>query len=260
MENPIFDKKQEGDKQVTFGVPLVRLVKRKMKPVPELVILSQPRTIIAEKFRRLKTMLANHADRPRAIVVTSPLPGDGKSLISMNLALTFAADLDGEVLVIDGDLRRPSVEQWIEPAPKLGLSEILTDRTSLEHCLITLENTRLKVLSAGAPMREPLELLSSPAAADLFKELRARFKFIIVDTPPIIPFADADAVGSLCDGCLLVARAERTTKATYDQAIEAINSMPVLGTLLNDAAPNLADRDRQYEKYYYAYYDRERTR
>ena len=259
MERPMIEKKPPHEEQrVTFGVPLVRLVKRKAKEVPELAILTQPRTVIAEKFRRLKTMIVNHADPMQVVVVSSPLPGDGKSLVAMNLALSFAADLDGEILIIDADLRRPSVEDWIEPAPKLGLSEILTDKTSLEHCLISLDNSRLRVLPAGAPMREPLELLTSPQAQDLMRELRQRFKFIIVDTPPIVPFADADAIGKMCDGLLMVIRSEQTTRSLYKQALTSIRSMPVFATILNDSAPNLADRERQYSKYYYAYYDQER--
>ena len=261
MVDSIFDKptdeQGEGDEQrVTFGVPLVRLVKREIREDAELVLLSQPRSVIAEKFRRLKTTLVNDKSKPQVLVVTSPLPADGKSLIAMNLALTFAADLDGEVLLIDADLRRPSVDGWIEPPPKLGLSEILTDKTSLEHCLLTLENTRLRILTAGAPIQDPMELMNSSACRDLMAELRRRFKVIIIDTPPIVPFADAD----LADACLLIARAGKTTRSMHEQAVDSISSMPILATVLNDAAPNLADRDQSYQKYYYSYYDRERRK
>ena len=261
MADSVFDKPGSGeDKRVTYGVPLVRLVKRKIREDAELVLLSQPRSVVAEKFRRLKTTIVNDPSKPQVLVVTSPLPADGKSLIAMNLALTFAADQDGEVLLIDADLRRPSVDSWIEPPPKLGLSEILGDKTSLEHCLLTLENTRLRVLTGGAPIQDPMELMTSEACRDLMTELRRRFKVIIVDTPPIVPFADADAIGNLCDACLLIARAGKTTRSMLTQAVDSLSSMPILGTVLNDAAPNLADRDQAYAKYYYSYYDRERRK
>ena len=243
---------------LSVGVPLVRLVKRRLKHVPELVQLTQPRAIVTERFRRLKTLLVNHEVQPQVIVVTSALPSEGKSLIAMNLALSFAADRDkGDVLIVDADLRRPSVEEWIEPAPKLGMSEILTDQTTLEHCVIQLENSKLKVLAAGAPLREPLELFTSPLAQSLMAELRRQYRVIIIDTPPIVPFADADALGRLADGALLVSRSDVTTQSLYRQAVGSIQSMPILGSILNDTTPNLADRDRQYSKYYYAYYRQE---
>jgi capsular exopolysaccharide synthesis family protein len=252
----------ESTKKVTEGVPLVKLIKRKLATDPELVMLSEPRSVAAEKIRRLKTILANAENGgPQVLVITSAGPEEGKSLVSANLALAFAADPHEGVLLVDGDLRRPTVEHWIQPQPTLGLSELLTEQTELEHTLIELENSPLRVLPAGGVPEDPIELLGSERARDLIRELRTRFRRVIIDTPPSVPFADADAIGAFSDGILVVARAGRTRKANYVQSVHSLSSAPVLGTVLNDLIYNLADHEsyQGYEQTYYDYYRRERN-
>ena len=152
---------------------MAKLIKRKLATVPELVMLTDLRSLAAEKFRRLKTILEKRGEAsPQAIVVTSSTPNDGKSVVSTNLALAFAAERRGEVLLIDADLRRPSIHNWLSPAPKLGLSDILERKTELDHALLSLENSPLKILPAGTLPREPAELLSSDTAKELFTSLR----------------------------------------------------------------------------------------
>ncbi len=247
---------------ITAGVPLAKLIKRRIVDTPELVLVSRSRSVAAEQFRRLKTLLVNeHKESLQVILVTSAAPGEGKSIVSTNLALAFAADHQGEVLLIDADLRRPTVEHWIEPRPRLGVAELLLGQTELDHAILELENTTLRILPAGAPPEDPSELLSAEPARRLFAELRTRFTRIIVDTPPIVPFTDADAVGALCDGALVVVRAGKTRQSMYLQAVNAVTSTRVLGSVLNDVTYSLADREYyQYEKSYHAYYDRERSR
>lgn len=249
-----------GPEQITAGVPLAKLIKRKLINVPEIVMLHHPRSVAAEKFRRLKTILVNEAERsPRVIVVTSAGPGEGKSFVSVNLALSFAADKQGEVLLIDADLRRPTVERWLEPAPQVGFAELLCGRTESDHAILELQNSPLKVLPAGQPPRDPVELLSSDRLREQIAALRQRFGRIIIDTPPIVPFTDADAVGAAGDGVLLVARTGLTRRASFSQAVSAVTSTRILGTVLNESVFNLADRDTYgQEKYYTEYYKRTR--
>ncbi len=251
----------DGPKKFTEGVPLVKLIKRKMTAEAELVMLSKAPSVAAEKIRRLKTILANAKDGgPQVLVVTSAGPGDGKTLIAVNLALAFAAEAGEDVLLVDADLRRPSINRWILPPPSLGLSELLSDQTELEHTILELENSRLRILPAGAPPRDPIELLGSSRARDLISALRTRFRRIIIDTPPSVPFADADAIGTFCDGILLVARAGFTRRASYLQVVESLTSAPLLGTVLNDLTYSLADHDSYlgYEKGYHEYYEKAR--
>ena len=254
------NEESETGSDYTAGVPLAKLIKRKLTNAPELVMLNNARSVPAEKFRRLKTVLANDTEEsPQVIVVTSAAPSEGKTLVSTNLALACAADKRGEVLLVDADLRRPSVGQWLNPPPKLGLTEILRGKIEVDHAILELENTPLKVLPAGAPARDPVELLSSDYARRLIGQLRRRFQRVIIDTPPIIPFTDADVLGSLSDGAIVVARSGKTLKAMLEQALAAVTSTRLLGTVLNDTTFNLADRDNYYlDKQYYQYYQEER--
>jgi len=253
----------ESAEQITAGVPLTKLIKRELTDDPEIVMLSRSRSLAAEKFRRLKTTLANEEDGgPQVIVVTSTAPSEGKSLVSMNLALAFAADSSDEVLLVDADLRRPSIENWVSPPPKLGLAEVLEGRTELEHALLELKNSSLKILPAGTPPRDPVVLLSSATAKDLVSSLRKSFKRIIIDTPPVVPFTDADAIGVHSDGLIMIARARKTKSGLFQQAIQSLTSTRVLGVVLNDATFNLADRENYsaYDKSYFDYYNKGRRK
>jgi capsular exopolysaccharide synthesis family protein len=246
--------------KLTAGVPLAKLIKRKLAAAPELVMTNSSRSAAAERFRRLKTVLLNDPEPPQIIVVTSPGPSEGKSLVSINLALTIAAaDADGETLLIDADMRRPTLDQWLEPAPKLGLSEYLNGQTELDHVVLELETTSLKILPAGSVPPDPVELLSSAAAEKLIQELRRRCRRVVIDTPPIVPFTDADVLGAMSDGILLVARSGQTRRGLLERAVASVTSTRILGAVLNDTTFSLADHDhRYYETAYYKYYDRAR--
>jgi capsular exopolysaccharide synthesis family protein len=209
----------------------------------------------------LKTVLANaEQGGPQVIAVTSGGPDEGKSVVAANLALAFAADTDG-VLLIDADLRRPSIENWLDPAPNLGLTELLRGRTELEHAVLPLENSQLRILPAGNAPRDPVQLLSSPAAKRLMASLREKYTRIIIDTPPIVPFTDADAIGTECDGMIIVARSGVTRKEVFMQALESVTSTRILGTVLNDTSYNIADRKSYYDEgHYYEEYNRRSRR
>jgi len=243
------------------GVPLAMIIKREMKVFPELVMLSQPRSVYAERFRRLKTNLVHHyGDDAKVIVVTSGIPGEGKSTVSMNLALAFATEESPRTLLIDGDLRRPSIGPKLNPPPQLGLTEVLDKRATLVHAILQLSNAPLHVLPAGSKAGDPHQFLTSPEVKDLFLELRERYDRIIVDTPPIIPFTDADSLGALSDGVILVARAGTTPKSAYAQEVAAVTSTKILGTVLNSSSGGLAGGKPYYDDYYHSYYDEDRKK
>lgn len=237
--------------KLTAGVPLAQVIKRRLVESPEIVMLAKRSSSGAEKFRRLKTMLTGAGRELNVIVITSPAPGDGKSFVAVNLALAFAAEQRGRVLLLDADLRRPTIDGWLTPPPKLGLSELLRAETELDHVVLNLDNSPLRVLPAGSRTTDSGELLSSRRATDLMSELRQQYDRIIVDTPPIVPFTDADAVGALSDGILMVARSGQTRSASYQQALRLVSSTKVIGTILNDHfARTGAEDERQYNEYY----------
>jgi capsular exopolysaccharide synthesis family protein len=186
------------------------------------------------------------------------LPGEGKSLVALNLALAFAADLHDEVLLVDADMRRPGVNRWLKPAPMIGLKEVLAGEAELEHGLLEIKAQHLVLLPAGQPARDPVQLLSADFARSLIDSLRGRFKKIIIDTPPLVPFTDADILAAFSDGVVLVARSKMTPKPLLDQAIHSVTSSRILGIVLNDATHSLADHYRNYDGYYTKYYQKER--
>ena len=236
------------------------LYKREIKPSPELVMLTDPRSISAERFRRLKTRLV-HQYAPRVMVVTSGIPGEGKSTVSFNLALAFAGESGEKTLLIDADLRRPSIGRHLSPPPKLGLAELLTEQAEIPHAVLHIKGSSLDVLPAGEmPRRDPLELLASERAKAVINEFREKYERVIIDSPPIIPFTDADVLGAMSDGIILVARSGVTPRGVYSQEIGSVSSARILGTVLNAAPAGLGRGNSGYDRYYHDYYDKDRTR
>jgi len=176
----------------------------------------------------------------------------------MNLAMAWAVDHNSETLIIDADLRRPTVHTWLKQPPGLGLSEVLQGSVGLEHAIHDLKNSPLKVLPAGGDCTDPIELLASDDMRQMLEQLRKRFRYIIIDTPPIVPFTDADAVSKFADGVLLAARAGVTPRSAYQQAVGLVQSAPILGVVLNEVGDNFADGGSAEASYYTEYYDRGR--
>lgn len=246
--------KSAGDKRVPLvaGVPLGGIIPRKFSDDPHIILANKPASPIAERYRRLRLRL----DQPgpdgalrQVLVVTSAVPEEGKTTTAVNLALAFAEDRDRRTLLVDADLRRPSVTRYVVPPPTLGLSEVLSGDATLDHVLIELKASHLTLLPAGTPLMNPLELLRSDYLASIVAELRRRFDRIVIDTPPTVPFTDAAVLNTVCDGALLVVRAGKTTGTLIDRACASLSQGRLLGVILNDVAFTPVDR------YYYQYDD-----
>ena len=263
--------KDGGGGRMAEGVPLGQFYKRELKPLPEIVMLSQPQSAIAERFRRLRaSLLHKHGDAASVLVVTSAVPGEGKTTVALNLALAFDSDGEEKTLLVDADLRRPSIGLLVNPEPKIGLAEVLKGEVEPRHAIVTFKNSGLELLPAGEAARSvvevlaslvaasPVELLSSHAAKSLFADLRRRYARIVIDTPPIVPFTDADVAGSMSDGVILVVREGMTPVDVYRQALESVTSTRVLGVVFNGSRRSVIDRSSYYDRYYAKYYSRER--
>lgn len=254
-EDPTRDGPALAPQKIAAGVPLGKFIPRELIITPEVVMVSAAQSPTAERFRRLKTVLVQEASaETQVIVITSALPGEGKSLVSLNLALAFAADRDGETVLIDADIRRPGIDRWLKPTPRVGLKEVLAGEADVEHALLEIKAQHLMLVPAGQPTRDPVPLLSGSNARGLIESMRKRFKRIIIDTPPIVPFTDADVIAALADGVVLVARSKITPKPLLQQAISAVTSARIIGIVLNDTSYNLADHYRHYDSYYHQYY------
>jgi capsular exopolysaccharide synthesis family protein len=247
---------QPSTESYVAGVPLARVIPRALDERAEAVLLTDPRSVAAERFRRLASTLQGGQDASRVVVVSSAIPNEGKTTVAMNLALSFAADADGDTLVIDADLRRPTIHTWLKQPPGLGLSDVLSGRVGLEHAIHKLTNSSLNVLPGGSACPDPLGLLSSSTTRELIDELRTKYRQVIIDTPPIVPFSDANVVGGFADGVVVVARVGTTVRKVFEQGISLITA-PVLGVVLNQYQHNIADGRVSNDSYYSKYYGRE---
>lgn len=172
-----------------------------------------PRSRSAEAVRTLRTALHfGLAGRDvKCVLITSPSPGDGKSTVASNLALALA-QADQRVLLLDADLRKPSQHKIFETSRDIGLSSILTDRRPIEEAIVPNVLGLIDFLPAGPTPANPVELLNNGFFAELLEKLRGRYDRIVIDSPPIMPIADARVIAALADATLLVLRAERSTR------------------------------------------------
>ena len=182
---------------------------------------------IAEAFRKLSTnlqFLAVH-NPPRVIVVTSSAPSEGKSTTAINLALALA-EADNEVVLVDGDLRRPSLSQYMDLVGSTGFSTVLSGGASLSDVLQTTKYPHLTVLAAGPAPPNPSELLGSQAARKTLTELRSQFDFVIVDSAPLLAVTDGAVLANNSDGALVIARFGETKR---DQLAHSLRNLRDIG-------------------------------
>lgn len=189
---------------------------------------------LIEQFRRLAATL-HHAQRAnglRSVMVTSATQGDGKTLTAVNLALVLAQSYRSRVLLIDADLRRPSIPSVVDLGSGCGLSEALRAKTEQKLALVRITN-RLTLLPAGQPIANSIDALTSPRMRQLLEEASTRFDWVILDAPPVGATADARLLTELVGGTLFVIHAGRTQCPDVQQAIESLGREHILGVVLN---------------------------
>lgn len=223
---------------------------------PLVATLSDPHSPVSEEYRKLKSVLASYARRDgfkNVFMVTSSVSSEGKSLTSLNLAITLAQEFDHTVLLIDADLRKPSIQGYLGMEPTKGLSEYLAGGVDLSELLIKTGIGRLTLLPAGAPVRNPVEFFSSQKMKEFVTEIKNRYpdRFIIIDTPPVLPFAETRSLGAIVDGVVLVVREGQATPESITEAIKAIDKTKLVGAVYNDAT--MASLNGHYHYYYYGY-------
>jgi capsular exopolysaccharide synthesis family protein len=207
---------------------------------PHLVSLHAPTSFAAEQYRTLRHIIEHEG--VQVIAVTSPGVGDGKTTTAMNLAGALAQAPDARVLVIDCDLRRPTVGKFIglsRQEPGKGLVDLLLDRRlPLDVAIVSRRMYNLDILPAGQPPVNPYELLKSPRLPLLIDEARKRYNFVILDTPPAIPLPDCRVLGRIVDAFVLIVSANRTPRRLVQETLETLERGKVLGFIFNkDQAP-----------------------
>lgn len=228
----------------------------------ELVTQSRPQSQMAESYRALRTslLLTTLGAPPKTILITSALPREGKTTTSINTAVVLAQK-GTRVLLIDADLRRPSIHKALGLGPRVGLSNVLTGGATLQQATVrssVLPN--LYILPAGTPPPNPAELMASAQMLDLLAELREQYDHVIVDTPPTLSVTDAVVLSTRVDAVVLVIRSAQTTKPALRRSRDILAQVNarVAGVLLNAVDLDSADYYYYYEyqgKYGQRYYD-----
>jgi protein-tyrosine kinase len=202
-----------------------------------LVSLLEPTSFAAEQYRavRLAIETMRHERGTRVVGISSPGRGDGKTMTALNLAGALAQAPDARVVLVEADLRHPAATRYLGLSAPRGLSSYLLDHSmNLDAVVQRPPSIAFAVVPAGAASSMPYELLKSPRLAGLLAELRQRFDFVLVDTPPALPFPDVGIVRDLVDGFVVVVRANRTPKEMLQDTMSVLGRQRTLGLVFND--------------------------
>ena len=218
------------------GVPVLAMLQTQSSSRTQAPILLTGRSRLAESLRHLRTNLrfVDAASPVSVLVVTSSVESEGKSTISANLAQSFA-EAGRKVLLIDGDLRRPRVESYLDLEASAGLTNVLIGEADLHDVTQEWGSDGLEVLASGPIPPNPTELLGGAVMEQLLLQAREDYALVIIDTPPILPVADALILAALADGAILVVRHGHTTGEQVSRSLEMLQSASarVLGTVLS---------------------------
>jgi capsular exopolysaccharide synthesis family protein len=214
-----------------------------------LVLFTDPQSTGCEQYRTLRTQVFHAAERhlTQVILVTSAVAGEGKTSTILNLAWAIAQSKEKRVLVIDGDLRRPSVSSYLGLDFELGFGEVINEVSDALPSIVRVAESSLYILSSSREAAQPAESLSKERVGETLSELRKYFDYILIDAPPVVAFADARLLANHADAVIVVVRAGLAGHSTVERAIEALPSNRILGVVLNGA-------DQMSEVGYYGYY------
>jgi succinoglycan biosynthesis transport protein ExoP len=223
-------------------------------PSHPVMVADQPHSAPAEAIRRLRTNLqfVGVASGSKAVVITSSIPGEGKSTTAINLAVSLA-DAGSRVLLVDADLRRPSVAEYLGLEGRAGLTSVLIGRADVEDVVQPWQQSGLDVLPSGQVPPNPSELLGSPAMRELLTKLQSSYDVVVLDTPPLLPVTDATILTKMVGGALLVVGADRIHKGQLSESLETLETADATlhGLVLNKIARRDA-RPYAYENGYYS--------
>ena len=214
------------------------------------IVEKKPKSVAAEAYRSLRTNIqySSFDNKYQTLVVTSANPGEGKTTVAGNLALALAQG-ESKVLLVDCDMRRPSVHKKFRISNTYGISDLLVGNKKMES-VAHKYNDNLTIVPSGKIPPNPAEMLGSKAMTAFLEEMKKHFDYIVLDTPPLQAVTDAQILSTKVDGTLIVVRAGVTKKEAVHNAISIINKVNgnLIGTVLNGA-------DNSRDKYYYYYGD-----
>lgn len=204
-----------------------------------------------EAYRGLRTRLMRMQAKTghRSIAITSSLPGEGKTLTTMNLGLCYAQLPQQRVLVIDADLRTCGLTSMLDHPSTPGLAEVLAGEVTPDDAIVATNQKNLFILPAGTVLSSPPELFTGTRWQEFLAHCSEMFKLVLIDTPPILPLADFELISAACDGVLMVVRAHHGQRETLQKTAGALDPKKLLGVVFN--ATDLGGKD--YYGYGYGY-------
>lgn len=221
---------------------------------PKLVVLSAPDSLDAEDFKILRSQILFPKDRkrPKTIMVTSAFPGEGKTFVAVNLAVSLSLGIDEHVLLIDCDLRKPQLHEMLGYSNTEGLHEYLTSRKNLSDLIIRTRVEKLSLLTGGRSPSNQAELLSSNMMKEFLEDVKGRYqdRFIVIDVPPIQLTSETSVLANYVDGIVFVVMAQKSPRETIQRSIENLGREKILGVIFN----GYNNAHKSYHKYYQKYY------
>lgn len=236
------------DAELLGGDDVLVVVDRAVDPY--LVVFHDPSSFRAEQFRALRNQLIamNPDGEAKSLVITSAVKGEGKTVTSINLALAFAELERQPVCLVDADLREPAVEEYLNLNPGPGLSDVLLERVPLRAAVRDSGIRNLSILGSGARLGAPSEVLSTPRIEDLLSRLKESFRYVVVDTPPVLPATDASVLAARADGTLFTVRLEYSSKSHTKEAIRKVQDLGanILGVFVTEVRGADPDNDPRF--------------
>ena len=220
---------------------------------PRLIAITHPNSAYCEEYRSLRTHVLHKSQRQKlqSIVVASANPSEGKSITAINLSWLLAQTDGVKALIIDSDLRMPSLADYLGIETDRGLSHVLAGTATLKESIVRLEPSGLHLLPGGDARNDVAELISGPKFKEILREAREMFDYIIIDAPPLGIFTDATVLINHADGALLVVRTNRTRYSTLERIIEPLPKERLLGVVLNQSEDVMDESHYNYGYYNY---------
>jgi capsular exopolysaccharide synthesis family protein len=219
---------------------------------PHLIAITQPNSAYCEEYRSLRTHVLHKSQKQKlqSIVIASVGPSEGKSITALNLSWLLAQTSGVNALIIDGDLRMPSLTDYLGIETETGLSEVLEGKFPLKDSIIRLEPAGLHLLPGGKARSDVAELLSGSKFKEILREACEMFDYVIIDAPPLGVFTDATVLINHAEGILLVVRANHTHYKDIERVLETLPREKMLGAVLNQSEDSLI-RESYYKQGYY---------
>jgi capsular exopolysaccharide synthesis family protein len=214
-----------------------------------------PKSPISEAYRALRTNIQfSSIDEPvKVILVTSAQPEEGKSTTIANLAVTYAQE-GKRVLIVDADLRKPTMHRYMSASNRLGLSNLLTGQFKVEDVIMDTYIPNLSLITSGTVPPNPSELLSSKRMVALLSQLREEYDMVLIDSPPILAVTDSQIISAICDGVVMVINHGKVKREAAKRGLSQLEHVKarVLGVVLNNK-----EISRNESSYYYYYANKE---